>query len=142
MQKELSMIEKNQTWELIERPKNRKFIGVKWVFKTKLNANGSINKYKAMLVVKVYAQIFGVYYFDTFAPVARQYTIIMLLAIVAQKGWKIYQLDVKSAFLNGFLEEKIFIEQPEEFLVKGHEEKFYLLKKALHGLKHAPNSLV
>ena len=78
-------------------------IGVKWVYRTKLNADGSVNKHKARLVVKGYAQIFGVDYSDTFAPVARLDTIRLLLAIVAQKGWKVYQLDVKSAFLNGDL---------------------------------------
>jgi len=140
MQEELFMIEKHQTWELVERPENRKVIGVKWVFKTKLNVDCSINKYKARLLVKGYAQSFGVDYFDTFAPVARQDIIRMLLAIAAQKGWKIYQLDVKSAFLNGFLEEEIFVEQPKGFFAKGHEDKVYLLKKTLYGLKQAPRA--
>ena len=135
MQEELAMINKNQTWELVERPEHRKVIGVKWVFRTKLNADGSINKHKARLVVKGYAQIFRVDFFDTFAPVARQNTIRMLLAIATQKGWKICQLDVKSTFLNGFLEAEIYVEQPEGFFMKGHEDKFYLLKKALYGLK-------
>jgi len=97
------MIEKNQTWVLVEKPLDRKIIGVKWVFRTKLNANGSINKHKARLVVKGYAQIFGVDYSETFAPVARLDTIRLLLAIAAEKGWRVYQLDVKSAFLNGLL---------------------------------------
>jgi hypothetical protein len=140
MQEELAMIDKNQTWKLVTRPEHKKVIGVKWVFRTKLNADGSINKHKARLVVKGYAQIFGLDFFDTFAPVARQDTIRMLLAISAQKGWKIYHLDVKSAFLNGFLEEEIYIEQPEGFVVKGHEDKVYLLKKALYGLKQAPRA--
>ena len=107
------MIEKNQTWKLVKRPEDRKFIGVKWIFRTKLNANGSINKHKARLVVKGYAQIFGIDFSDTFAPVARLETIRLLLAIASQNGWKVFQLDVKSAFLNGYLEEKIYVEQPE-----------------------------
>ena len=140
MKEELSMIEKNGTWELVERPNHQKVIGVKWVFRKKENADGTINKYKARLVVKGYAQIFGVDYFDTFAPVARQDTTRMLLAIAAQKQWKIHQLDVKSAFLNGFLEEEIYVDQPEGFVVEGQENKVYRLKKALYGLKQAPRA--
>ncbi|RVW87111.1 Retrovirus-related Pol polyprotein from transposon TNT 1-94 [Vitis vinifera] len=110
MKEELRMIEKNDTWELVDRPQHRKVIGVKWVYRTKLNADGSVNKYKARLVVK------------------------------GTKGWKTYQLDVKSAFLNGYLQEEIYVEQPEGFQVKGQEEKVYLLKKALYGLKQAPRA--
>ena len=84
MQKEVNMIEKNQNWKLVQRPQDRKVIGVKWVYRTKLNANGSVNKHKARLVVKGFAQISGVDYFDTFAPVARLDVIILLLAIAAQ----------------------------------------------------------
>ncbi len=134
------MIQKNDTWELVDRSQNKKIIGVKWVYRTKLNANGSVNKYKARLVVKGYCQVFGVDFSETFAPVARLDTIRMLLALVAQKGWKTYQLDVKSAFLNGYIQEEIYVEQPEGFQVKGQEEKVYLLKKALHGLKQAPRA--
>jgi len=140
MQEELTMIEKNDTWKLVERPPDRKVIGVKWVYRTKLNADGSVNKHKARLVVKAYAQIFGVDFSETFAPVARLDTIRLLLAIATQKGWKIYQLDVKSAFLNGFLQEEIYVEQPEGFVAEGQEDKVYLLKKALYGLKQAPRA--
>ncbi|RVW50135.1 Retrovirus-related Pol polyprotein from transposon RE1 [Vitis vinifera] len=140
MKEELRMIEKNDTWELVDRPQHRKVIGVKWVYRTKLNAYGSVNKYKARLVVKGYSQVFGVDFSETFAPVARLDTIRMLLALTAQKGWKTYQLDVKSAFLNGYLQEEIYVEQPEGFQVKGQEEKVYLLKKALYGLKQAPRA--
>ncbi|RVW37574.1 Retrovirus-related Pol polyprotein from transposon RE1 [Vitis vinifera] len=140
MKEELRMIEKNDTWELVDRPQHRKVIGVKWVYRTKLNADGSVNKYKARLVVKGYSQVFGVDFSETFAPVARLDTIRMLLALTAQKGWKTYQLDVKSAFLNGYLQKEIYVEQPEGFQVKGQEEKVYLLKKALYGLKQAPRA--
>jgi len=138
MKEELHMIEKNNTWQLVDRPQDRKVIGVKWVFKTKFNVDGSINKFKARLVVKGYAQIFGVDYSDTFVSVARLDTIKMLLAVAAQMGWKVYQLDVKSAFLNGFLQEEIYVEQPKGFMKKGEEDKVYLLKKAwcLQLLKH------
>ena len=140
MQEELNMIDKNNTWELVDRPSHKKPIGVKWVYRTKLNSDGSINKHKARLVVKGYAQMFGVDFSETFAPVARLDTIRMLLALAAQRKWKIYQLDVKSAFLNGYLEEEIFVEQPEGFAIKEKEEKVYLLKKALYGLRQAPRA--
>ncbi|WVZ15253.1 hypothetical protein V8G54_012819 [Vigna mungo] len=140
MEEELKMIEKNQTWELVDRPSHKKVIGVKWVYRTKFNPDGSVNKYKARLVVKGYAQMFGVDFSETFAPVARLDTIRLLLALAAQKGWLIHQLDVKSAFLNGYLEEEIFVEQPEGFALQGQEDKVYLLKKALYGLKQAPRS--
>jgi hypothetical protein len=140
MQEELRMIEKNDTWVLMDKPLHKKAIGVKWVYRTKQNADGSINKYKARLVVKGYAQVFGVDFSETFAPVARLDTIRLLLAVAAQKNWKVYQLDVKSAFLNGYLQEEIYIEQPRGFEVRGQEEKVYLLKKALYGLKQAPRA--
>lgn len=138
MREELLMIKKNQTWELIEKPYDRNIIGVKWMFRTKLNPDGSINKYKARFMVKGYAQIFGVDYSDTFAPVARLDTIRLLLVISAQKGWLVFQIDVKSAFLNGVLQEEIYVEQPKGFEFEGQEDKVYLLKKALYGLKQAP----
>ena len=130
----------NDSQELVNKPEGRKIIGVKWVYRTKLNADNSINKHKARLVVKGYAQIFGVDYSETFAPVARLDTIRLLLALSAQKGWKVFQLDVKSAFLNGVLQEEIYVEQPEGFVVQGEEDKVYLLKKALYSLKQAPNA--
>lgn len=89
-------------------------------------------------MVQVYAQIIGVDFFETFALVARLATIIILLAIAAHMGCKVYQLDVNSAFLNKFLQEETYVEQPEGFVVIGHEERVYLLKKVLYGLKQAP----
>lgn len=140
MDEELQMINKNETWQLVERPKDRRVIGVKWVFKTKLNPDGSISKHKARLVVKGYAQQYGVDYQETFAPVARYDTIRLIIALAAHNSWQIHQLDVKSAFLNGFLVEEIFIEQPDGYLVPGKEDHVYLLKKALYGLKQAPRA--
>ena len=140
MKEELRMIEKNNTWELVERPSNKNVIGVKWVYRTKLNSDGSVNKHKARLVVKGYSQQYGIDFSETFAPVARYDTIRLLIALAAQKGWKIYQLDVKSAFLNGYLKEQIFIEQPKGYVIIGNEDKVYLLRKALYGLKQAPRA--
>ncbi|BBH00217.1 multidrug resistance-associated protein 9 [Prunus dulcis] len=140
MKDELSMIEKNATWELVDRPSSKPVIGVKWVFKTKLNLDGSVQKNKARLVAKGYSQKPGVDYNETFAPVARLDTIRTLIALAAQKGWQLYQLDVKSAFLNGVLEEEVYVDQPEGFVVKGSESKVYKLHKALYGLKQAPRA--
>ena len=95
MEDEIKMIHKNQTWELVDRPLHKKTIGVKWVYRTKLNVDGSVNKFKARLVVKGNAQLFGVDFFETFAPVAQLDTIRLLLALAAQKQWKIYQFDFK-----------------------------------------------
>ncbi|CAL8137033.1 unnamed protein product [Prunus armeniaca] len=106
MTEEMLMIEKNSTWELVDRPCNKPIVGVKWVYKTKLNLDGSIQKHKARLVAKGYTQKPRVDYNETFAPVARLDTIRILIALAAQKGWKLWQLDVKSVFLNGVLEKK------------------------------------
>ena len=80
--------------------RHKRASGIKWVYRTKLNSNGSINKHKARVVIKGYAQMFGVDFSKTFAPVARLDIIRMLLALTAQKGWNIHQMDVKSSFLN------------------------------------------
>ncbi|KAK4400425.1 Retrovirus-related Pol polyprotein from transposon RE2 [Sesamum angolense] len=113
MEEEIKMIEKNNKWELADRPKDKDVIGVKWIYKTKLNADGSIQKHKARLIAKGYSQLPGIDYTETFAPVARLDTIRALIAIAANKKWKIYQMDVKSAFLNGYIDEEIYVEQPQ-----------------------------
>ncbi|GLT32318.1 hypothetical protein SLA2020_069930 [Shorea laevis] len=140
MQEEIAMIEKNKIWYLTKKPQDKNVIGVKWVYRTKLNPNGSIHKYKARLVVKGYAQELGVDYGETFAPVARHDTIKLLVALAANLGWKLYHMDVKSAFLNGILEEEIYVEQPQGFEVAGKEDYVYRLNKALYGLKQAPRA--
>lgn len=106
----MKMMEKNQTWELVEKPADKDIVGVKWIFKTKLNLDGSIQKHKARLVAMGYSQKFGVDYNETFAPVSRQDTVRLVLALAAQKKWPVFQLHVKLAFLNGLLEEEIYIE--------------------------------
>ncbi|KAI5334710.1 hypothetical protein L3X38_024843 [Prunus dulcis] len=140
MTEEISMIEKNSTWKLVDRPGSKPIVGVKWIYKTKLNLDGSIQKHKARLVAKGYTQKPGIDFNETFAPVARLDTIRTLIALAAQKGWKLWQLDVKSAFLNGVLEEEVYVDQPEGFVIKGAEDKVYRLRKALYGLKQAPRA--
>lgn len=140
MDDEIDAIERNDTWELIDLPPGQKSIGVKWVFKTKLKANGEVDKYKARLVVKGYKQEYGIDYTEVFAPVARHDTIRLIIALAAQNSWPIFQLDVKSAFLHGNLEEQVFVDQPLGHIKIGYEQKVYRLKKALYGLKQAPRA--
>ena len=140
MDSEIAAIEMNNSWELTDLPKEHKTIGLKWVYKTKLNENGEIDKYKARLVAKGYKQEFGVDYKEVFAPIARLDTIRLVLATTAQNSWPVYQLDVKSTFLHGELEEKVYIDQPPRYVKPGHENQVYKLKKALYGLKQAPRA--
>lgn len=140
MDLEIKAIEKNCTWKLVKAPVGAKVIGVKWVYRTKLNENGEIDKCKARLVAKGYAQEKGIDYDEVFAPVARWDTIRMVVALAARNGWKLYQFDVKSAFLHGELTEDVYVAQPQGFEVKGEENKVYKLNKALYGLKQAPRA--
>jgi hypothetical protein len=113
-------------------------VGCKWVFKKKLRPNGTIDKYKTRLVAKCYSQKEGEYFFDTYSPVARLTIIRVLLSLTASRGLLIHQMDAKTAFLNGELEEEIYMTQPDGFIVKGQEDKVCKLMKSLYGLKQAP----
>lgn len=140
MDNEIKSIEKNQTWTLTELPVGAKVIGVKWVYKTKYDEHGNIDKYKARLVAKGYSQKHGVDYTEVYAPVARMDTVRMIIALAAHKNWQIFQLDVKSAFLHGELNEDVYVEQPRGYEKKGSEHLVYKLHKALYGLKQAPRA--
>ncbi|CAI9787682.1 unnamed protein product [Fraxinus pennsylvanica] len=115
-------------------------VGVKWIYKTKYNEHGELEKHKARLVAKGYTQKHGIDYTEVYAPVARMETVRMVVALAAQRNWKIFQLDVKSTFLHGELDEDIYVEQPKGYEVKGSEDKVYKLHKALYGLKQAPRA--
>nr|KAJ0185704.1 hypothetical protein LSAT_V11C900469250 [Lactuca sativa] len=135
---EMDSIMGNGTWELADLPKGKRPIGSKWIFKKKYHPDGSIYAYKARLVAKGYRQREGIDYFDTYAPVARISSIRTLIAISALKGLYIHQMDVKTTFLNGYLEEEIYLEQPEGFVIPGQENKVCRLVKSLYRLKQAP----
>ena len=137
MQKEYDALIKNGTWKLVDPPFGTKPIGCKWVYKNKYKADGSLDKHKARLVAKGFAQKEGVDYEETFSPTAKWATIRTLFALAAQNGWKVHQMDVKTAFLNGDLKENVFMSQPEGFVVNGHEHKIWKLVKSLYGLKQA-----
>lgn len=109
MDEKIKAIQKNDTWELINLPECHKPIGVKRVYKTKTNPKGKIGKYKARLMVKGYSQREGVDYEEVFAPVARIDTIRLVIALATQNQWRNHQMDMKSAFFNGYLEEKVYI---------------------------------
>eukprot|EP00253_Pinus_taeda_P012215 PITA_12215 len=126
MDEEMNAIERKKTWDLVELPKGKEFFGVKWVYKIKSNAEGKIERHKARLVVKGYKQQYGRDYEETFALVARMETVRAVLSIAAQNKWKVYQMDVKSAFLNGVLMEEVYIEQPLGYEKKGNDD--YLIK--------------
>jgi hypothetical protein len=111
----LDQIEKNDTWELVPRPKNKKVITTKWVYRNKLNEDGQVTRNKARLVCKGYARVEGIDFEETFSPVSRMEEIRLLLAYACSKNIKVYQMDVKSTFLNRELEEEVYIEQPGGF---------------------------
>ncbi|CAM8959337.1 unnamed protein product [Rhodiola kirilowii] len=115
----------NHTWELVDIPHGCKPLDSKWIFTKKLKVDGTIEKYKARFVIKGYKQKEGLDYFDTFSPVTRITSIRMIIAIAALRNLEIYQMDVKTAFLNGDLEEEIYMEQPEGCRVPGQERKVY-----------------
>ncbi|UYV79912.1 hypothetical protein LAZ67_18001028, partial [Cordylochernes scorpioides] len=137
MEEEFDSLIENKTWELVDPPKNRNIIGTKWVFKTKCNSDGSVERHKARLVAKGYSQQYGIDYEETFAPVVRQSTIRMFLALAVEYNLILHQMDVQSAYLNGEIKEEIYMTQPENFVSRKYPERVCRLKKAIYGLKQA-----
>lgn len=113
MSAKIDMIEKNKTWDLVDKQSDKPIVGVKWVYKTKLNLDGTLQKHKARLVAKSYSQKLDINFNETFVPVVRLDTIRKIIVLVAQKSWKLFQLDIKSTFLNGVLQEEVYVSQPE-----------------------------
>ena len=137
-QEEMDSLMEHETWSLTKLPPGRKIVGSKWVFKVKLDENGEAARYKCRLVAQGYTQAQGVDYHETFAPVARFGSIRILLATAAQRGMHVHQMDVHTAFLNGKLEEDIYMSQPDGFVVEGKEEQVCHLHRSLYGLKQSP----
>lgn len=140
MEEELDLIEKNNTWTLVPWPKNKNVIGTKWVFRNKLNEDGQVIRNKPRLVCKGYSQKEGIDYGETFASVARIEAIRLFLAYVAYKKYKVYQKDVKCAFLNGDLNEGVYIEKTDGFSLSYDTDMVYRLRKDLYGLKQEPRA--
>ncbi|GKE26598.1 reverse transcriptase domain-containing protein [Tanacetum coccineum] len=135
---EIDFILQIYTWELVVLLSGCKSLGYKWIFKKKMKADGTIDKYKARLIIKGFRQRKGLDYFDTYSPVTRITSIRMVLAIAALRNLEVYQMDVKPAFLRGDLKEEIYMNQLEGLMALGLERKVCWLVKSLYGLKKAP----
>ncbi|GJX02484.1 retrovirus-related pol polyprotein from transposon TNT 1-94 [Tanacetum coccineum] len=140
MQEELNQFKTNDVWELVPNPMDMTIIGTKWVYRNKLDENGVVTRNKARLVAQGYNQQEGIDYDETYAPVARLESIRILLAYACALDFKLYQMDVKSAFLNGFINEEVYVAQPPGFIDFAKPNYVYKLKKALYGLKQAPKA--
>jgi hypothetical protein len=140
MHDELENFERNQVWELVDPPPGCKPIGTKWVWKNKEGEKGEVVRNKSRLVAQGFSQKEGIDYDETFAPVARLEAIRILLDFSVAKGFKLHQMDVKSAFLNGVLEKEVYVRQPPRFESENYPHQVYKLRKALYGLKQAPRA--
>ena len=109
---EYDSIMKNQVWEVVLRPQGKRVVGSKWIYKVKHAKDGSVEKYKACFVEKGFSQKEGIDYEETFALVSRDSSIWTIISLVAEMGWRVHQIDVKIAFLNGVIEEEVYIEKP------------------------------
>ena len=137
MKSEMDSLKKNQTWDLVQLPKDKIALPCKWVYRRKVTPDAK-SRYKARLVAKGFKQEYGVDFDEIFSPVVKMTTLRTLLALVASQDMELVQMDVKTAFLHGDLHEEIYMQQPEGFEVKGKEKLVCKLKKSLYGLKQAP----
>ena len=135
---EMESLKANDVYDLVELPKDKKVIGSKWIFKRKINADGSVERYKARLVAQGFSQTHGRDYDETFCPVIRFESIRSVIAVAVQNDLILHQMDVTSAFLNGTLEEEVFMQQPEGYKSEGETQLVCKLKRSLYGLKQAP----
>jgi hypothetical protein len=139
MHEELENFERNQVWKLVDPPPGCKPIGTKWVWKNKEGEKCEVVRNRSRLVAQGFSQE-GIYYEETFASVARLEAIRILLAFSVAKGFKLHQMDVKSSFLNGVLEEEVYVRQPSGFESEKYPHRMYKLRKALYGLKQTPRA--
>ena len=140
MQNEMKSLYEHNVWELTDLPEGQKAVGSKWVFKVKHKADGSVERHRARLVAQGFSQKYGVDYDETFSPVVRFESIRTVIALAVEKGLKLYQMDVNTAFLHGELEEEIYMKQPEGFVTEEKEHLVCKLNKSLYGLKQSPRS--
>ncbi|KAJ4818592.1 Retroelement pol polyprotein-like [Rhynchospora pubera] len=137
MQTEIEALERNNTWSIEDLPSNKKAIGCKWVYRIKYNSDGSVERYKARLVVLGNRQVEGIDFKETFAPVAKMVSVRTFLAVAVAKDWELHQMDVHNAFLHGDLHEEVYMRLPPGFASK-YPGKVCRLRKSLYGLRQAP----
>ncbi|GKD08553.1 retrovirus-related pol polyprotein from transposon TNT 1-94, partial [Tanacetum coccineum] len=140
IQEELNQFISNDVWKLVPNPKDMIIIRTKWVYRNKLDENSVVSGNKARLVAQGYNQQEGIDYDETYAPVARLESIRILLAYACALDLKLFQMDVKSAFLNNFINEEVYVAQPPGFINFAKPNHVYRLKKVLYGLKQAPKA--
>ena len=135
MEEEVDALKSNGTWQLVQRPKDKNVIPGKWVFKTKLSADGTLDRYKARYVAKGFKQVEGLDFHETFAPTCKPETLRLILALAPQQELHLNQMDVKSAYLHSSIEEEVYLEQPEGF--SEGRNLVCKLNKSIYGLKQA-----
>ncbi|RVW90854.1 Retrovirus-related Pol polyprotein from transposon RE1 [Vitis vinifera] len=140
VQDEIDALEKNGTWTITDLPVGKRPVGCKWIFTIKYKADGSVERFKARLVARGFTQSYGIDYQETFAPVAKLNTIRILLSLAVNQDWCLQQLDIKNAFLNGDLEEEVYMEIPPDFEESMAKNQVCKLQKSLYGLKQSPRA--
>ena len=138
MKEELDALHKTRTWDLVDLPFRKSTINFKWVYKIKTQSNGTIDRYKARLVARGFTQEYGIDYEETFAPMARLSSVKTLIVVSTARKWSLFQMDVKNAFLNGELSEKVYMKLPPSYShPPGFPHRVFRLRRALYGLKQA-----
>ena len=140
MQDELHALDQHKTWSIETLPKGKKTVGCRWIYKVKFNSDGSIERHKARLVARGFTQTFDVDYKETFAPVAKMNSVRVLLSVAVNKGWPMFQMDVKNAFLHGELEEEVFMRLPPGHPQSHEPDLVCRLHKSIYGLKQSPRA--
>ena len=140
MKDELKALHDNNTWSVVRLPKGKKAVGSRWVYKTKYNSDGTVERHKAHLVARGFTQTYGLDYKETFAPVAKMNTVRVLLSVAVNQSWPLYQMDVKNAFLHGELEEEVYMKLPPGHSQSHDPDMVCKLHKSIYGLKQSPRA--